>query len=115
MSKGVKRASKKVSKKATGAKKSRKGKKSFKSYINKVNKASKKGLTMSSRAGKILNSFVEDMFDKIATQASALARSTKTATIKAATMQAAVRITLPADLGAHASSEAAKAVTTSMK
>ena len=114
MSKGAKRASKKISKKA-GGKKTKKGKKSFKSYISKVNKASKKGLTLSSRAGKILNSFVEDMFDKIATQASALARSTKAATIKAATMQAAVRITLPAELGSHAASEASKAVTTSMK
>lgn len=100
-----------ATKKTTVAKKSnRKGKKSFKSYIAKVNKASKKGLTLSSKAVKILNSFCFDMFDKIATQAAALARSTKRSTIKAAEVQTAVRLTLPAELGKHAAGEASKAV-----
>ena len=94
-----------------GAKKgSKKGKKSFKSYISKVNKNSKKGLTLSSKAVKILNSFVYDIFDRVATQAAALVRANKGATINAAAVQTAVRLQLSGDLARHAVSEASKAV-----
>ena len=72
MAKG-KTSTKRIAKKAGGSK--RKGKKSFKSYIGKVNKASKRGLTLSSKAVKVLNSFVNDMFDRIAVQAAAVARA----------------------------------------
>ena len=94
-----------------GAKKgSKKGKKSFKSYISKVNKNSKKGLTLSSKSVKILNSFVYDIFDRVATQAAAIVRANKGATINAAAVQTAVRLQLSGDLARHAVSEASKAV-----
>ena len=83
----------------------------FNTYINRVNKNAKKGLTLSSKSVKILNSFVQDMFDKIATQAAALARANKKSTIRAAEVQTAVRLQLPADLAKHSISEASKAVT----
>ena len=108
------KVSNKVAKKSAGAKKGgarRKGKRSFGTYISRVNKNSKKGLTLSSKTVKILNSFVFDMFDKIATQAAALARANKKQTIRAAEIQTAVRLTLPADLAKHSISEASKAVT----
>jgi histone H2B len=59
---------------------------------------------------KILNSFVFDMFDKIATQAAELVRANKTSTIRGDTIAAAVKLTLPADLGKHAIAEAAKTI-----
>merc|ERR1712000_554028 len=59
----------------------------FNTFINRVNKNAKKGLTLSSKSVKILNSFVHDMFDKIATQAAALARANKKSTIRAAEVQ----------------------------
>ena len=97
-------------KKVAGKKGGKKGKKSFKSYISKVNKNSKKGLTLSSKSVKILNSFVFDMFDRIATQAAAVVRANKGATINAAAIQTAVRLQLSGDLARHAVSEASKAV-----
>merc|ERR1712169_49799 len=59
----------------------------FNTFINRVNKNAKKGLTLSSKSVKILNSFVHDMFDKIAPQAAALARANKKSTIRAAEVQ----------------------------
>ena len=87
----------------------------FNTFINRVNKNAKKGLTLSSKSVKILNSFVLDMFDKIATQAAALARANKKSTLRAAEIQTAVRLTLPADLAKHSISEASKAVTAALK
>ena len=106
---GAKRGAKK------GGKRSRKGKRSFNTYISRVNKAAKRGLTLSSKSVKILNSFVQDQLDRIATQAAALARANKRSTIRAAEIQTAVRLALPADLAKHAISEASKAVTTASK
>ena len=87
----------------------------FNTFISRVNKNSKKGLTLSSKSVKILNSFVLDMFDKIATQAAALVRANKKSTIRAAEIQTAVRLQLPADLAKHSISEASKAVTAALK
>ena len=106
---------KRAATKKAGSKRQRKGKRSFGTYINRVNKNAKKGLTLSSKSVKILNSFVVDMFDKLATQAASLARANKKSTIGAAEVQTAVRLTLPADLAKHSISEASKAVTTAFK
>ena len=109
-------SSSKGSKGSKGGKRGgRKGKRSFATYINRVNKNSKKGLTLSSKSVKILNSFAFDMFDKIATQAAAVARAARKSTLGAAEIQTAVRLTLPADLAKHSISEASKAVTTALK
>ena len=106
----AKRSTKKVAKKAAKI-----GRRSFNTYINRVAKKGSKALALSSKSVKVLNSFCQDMFDKIATQAAALARANKKSTIRAAEIQTAVRLTLPADLAKHSISEASKAVTTSMK
>ena len=107
-----------MAKSSTNAKKgAKKGSKkgSYATFINRVNKNAKKGLTLSGKSVKILNSFVQDLFDKIATQAGALTRQTKKSTIGASEIQTAVRLTLPADLAKHSISEASKAVTTAFK
>ena len=111
MAKGKSGAAKVAAKK--GSKRTRKGKRSFRSFISKVNKQSKRGLTLSSKAVAVINSFVFDQFDVIATQAAALARANKRSTIRAAEIQTAVRLSLPADLAKHSISEASKAVTSS--
>ena len=117
MSKGAKKSG--VAKKAGGAKKAkksgRKGKRSFATYIGRVNKNSKRGLTLSSRTVKILNSFAFDLFDRLATQAAALARLNKKATLGSREIQSAVRLQLPAELAAHSMSEASKAVSAASK
>ena len=99
-------------KKAAAPKKAKKSKKNFSSYIAKVLKQAspKTKLSMSSKSMAIVNSFVFDMFEKIATEAAALTRVNKKATLGSREVQTAVRLTLPAGLGKHCMSEATKAV-----
>jgi len=89
----------------------KKGKKSFSSYIAKVLKqASKQKLSMSSKSMAIVNSFVTDMFDRIAVEAASLTRVNKKSTLGSAEIQTAVRLVLPAELSKHAVAESTKAV-----
>ena len=103
-------AKKSVSKK-TVAKKSVRKPRSFGRYISKVLKGSSKSkLTMSSKAVKIIDSLIKDQMDVIATQSAALARSAKKRTLGSREVQAAVRLTLPAELAKHAMAEGTRAV-----
>ena len=98
-------------KSASGARGSRKPKRSYSTYIAKVLKgASKSKLTLSSKSMKILNSLVVDFFDRLATEAAALARGAKKRTLGSREMQTAVRLTLPAELAKHAMAEGTRAV-----
>eukprot|EP01132_Coremiostelium_polycephalum_P004760 gene4760-5939_t len=100
-----------------GAAKPKKKKKSdynsFSSYIHKLLKAiapsnagaggeKNKKYTISSVAMKVMNSFVHDIFERIATEASVLARKKKRSTLHARDIQVAVRITLTGELAKHA-------------
>merc|ERR1719265_2687618 len=60
----------------------------------------------------IMNSFVNDMFERLATEASKLSRYNKKPTITSREIQSAVRLVLPGELAKHAVSEGTKAVTT---
>jgi histone H2B len=91
-------------------KRSRKGKRTFKRYIFKALKAVHKDLTLSGKTMGILNSFVTDMFERIATEASGLARVNKRRTLGSREVQTAVRLLLPAELAKHAIAEGTKAV-----
>ena len=111
MAKAVKKAAsgaKRVAKK--GGKRHRKGKRTFRTYIYRALKQVNKDLTLSGKTMKIMNSFVNDMFDRIATEASALARVNKKKTLGSREVQTAVRLTLPAELAKHAMAEGTKAV-----
>lgn len=66
---------------------------------------------ISSRAMSIMNSFVNDLFERIATEASRLAQYNKRSTITSREVQTAVRLLLPGELAKHAVSEGTKAVT----
>ncbi|XP_040276574.1 histone H2B 1.1-like [Bufo bufo] len=66
---------------------------------------------ISSKAMGIMNSFVNDIFERIAGEASRLAHYNKRSTITSREIQTAVRLLLPGELAKHAVSEGTKAVT----
>eukprot|EP00193_Tetraselmis_chui_P009706 CAMPEP_0177751950 /NCGR_PEP_ID=MMETSP0491_2-20121128/659_1 /TAXON_ID=63592 /ORGANISM="Tetraselmis chuii, Strain PLY429" /LENGTH=125 /DNA_ID=CAMNT_0019267121 /DNA_START=105 /DNA_END=482 /DNA_ORIENTATION=+ len=95
-----------------GKKKARKTKaETYKIYIYKVLKQVHPDTGVSSKAMSIMNSFINDLFEKIATEASKLARYNKKPTITSREIQTAVRLILPGELAKHAVSEGTKAVT----
>ncbi|KAF7259608.1 hypothetical protein EG68_02876 [Paragonimus skrjabini miyazakii] len=59
----------------------------------------------------IMNSFVNDIFERIAAESSRLAHYNKRSTITSREIQTAVRLLLPGELAKHAVSEGTKAVT----
>merc|ERR1712090_117665 len=60
---------------------------------------------VSSKAMSIMNSFVNDLFERIAAEASRLAHYNKRSTITSREIQTAVRLLLPGELAKHAVSE----------
>ena len=66
---------------------------------------------ISSKAMGIMNSFVNDIFERIATESSRLAQYSKKSTISSREIQTAIRLLLPGELAKHAVSEGTKAVT----
>ncbi|XP_051970785.1 late histone H2B.L4-like [Xyrauchen texanus] len=68
--------------------------------------------TRASRAGLcVMNSFVNDVFERIVPEASQLAQYTKHSIITSRELQNAVRLLLPRELAKHAMSEGTKTVT----
>ena len=109
--KGEKKAATK-SKPAGDAKKRRKSRKeSYSIYIYKVLKQVHPDTGISSKAMSIMNSFVNDIFERIAIESSRLAHYNKKHTITSREIQTAVRLHLPGELSKHAVSEGTKAVT----
>ena len=88
----------------------RHSKRSWSCYIHRAVHTINKQITMSSRTMKIMNSFVTDMFERIAVEAAGLARTNKKHTLGSREVQTAVRLILPAELAKHAMAEATRAV-----
>ncbi|KAI5021748.1 hypothetical protein ZWY2020_058478 [Hordeum vulgare] len=91
-----------------------KGKKSvetYKIYIFKVLKQVHPDIGISSKAMSIMNSFINDIFEKLAGEAAKLARYNKKPTITSREIQTSARLVLPGELAKHAVSEGTKAVT----
>ncbi|XP_064511366.1 histone H2B 1/2/3/4/6-like [Pseudopipra pipra] len=108
--KGSKKAVTKTQKK--GDKKRKKSRKeSYSIYVYKVLKQVHPDTGISSKAMGIMNSFVNDIFERIAGEASRLAHYNKRSTITSREIQTAVRLLLPGELAKHAVSEGTKAVT----
>ncbi|PKU33671.1 histone h2b 1 2 3 4 6 [Limosa lapponica baueri] len=108
--KGSKKAVTKTQKK--GDKKRKKSRKeSYSIYVYKVLKQVHPDTGISSKAMSIMNSFVNDIFERIAGEASRLAHYNKRSTITSREIQTAVRLLLPGELAKHAVSEGTKAVT----
>merc|ERR1712012_978098 len=94
-----------------GGSSNRKRKESYAIYIYKVLKQVHPDTGVSSKAMSIMNSFVNDIFERIAGEASRLAHYNKRSTITSREIQTAVRLLLPGELAKHAVSEGTKAVT----
>ncbi|CAG9557765.1 unnamed protein product [Danaus chrysippus] len=92
-------------------KKKHKRKESYAIYIYKVLKQVHPDTGISSKAMSIMNSFVNDIFERIAAEASRLAHYNKRSTITSREVQTSVRLLLPGELAKHAVSEGTKAVT----
>ncbi|XP_068818579.1 histone H2B-like [Capricornis sumatraensis] len=68
------------------------------------------GLSLSRESVNILDSFVKDMFERIAEEAGRLAHCNRRCTMMTEDIQTAVRLLLPGELGKYATSEATKTV-----
>ena len=97
---------------AAGAKK-RSGKRveSYSSYIYKVLKQVHPETGISKKGMSVMNSFINDIFERIASEAGKLARYNGKSTLTSREIQTAVRLSLPGELAKHAVSEGTKAVT----
>jgi histone H2B len=98
-----------VAKKAAAPKRRRA--ETFSVYIYRVLKQVHPETGISKKSMSILNSFVNDIFEKIANEASRLVRYNKKHTLSSREVQTAVRLLLPGELAKHAVSEGTKAVT----
>lgn len=109
------KAEKKIAKEVTSEikkkKKTKKSTETYKIYIFKVLKQVHPDIGISGKAMGIMNSFINDIFEKLAQESSRLARYNKKPTITSREIQTAVRLVLPGELAKHAVSEGTKAVT----
>jgi histone H2B len=97
--------------KSSGVARRKKRTESYASYIYKVLKQVHPDTGISKKAMSIMNSFINDIFERIAGEAGRLVRYNKKATLSSREVQTSVRLILPGELAKHAVSEGTKAVT----
>ncbi|XP_059107084.1 late histone H2B.L4-like [Peromyscus eremicus] len=83
---------------------------SFAIYFPKVLRRVHVGFTLSEKSVSILDSFVKDMFERIANEASNLARQNKSSTINSREIQTAVCLLLPGKICKQAVAEGTMAL-----
>ncbi|GMI53090.1 hypothetical protein ScalyP_jg3693 [Parmales sp. scaly parma] len=110
MAKTPSKKSAKAPKKA-GSGKKKKRIESYSSYIYKVLKQVHPDTGISKKGMSIMNSFINDVFERISSEAGKLAKYNKKATLSSREIQTSVRLMLPGELAKHAVSEGTKAVT----
>ncbi|NWX05737.1 H2B1A protein, partial [Caloenas nicobarica] len=88
-----------------------KRKETYSVYIYKVLKQVHPDIGISSKAMSIMNSFISDIFERLALEASHLAQYSQRSTITSREVQTAARLLLPGELAKHAVCEGTKAVT----
>ena len=98
---------------AAGGKKKKASKRteSYSSYIYKVLKHVHPETGISKKGMAVMNSFINDIFERIASEAGKLARYNGKSTLTSREIQTGVRLSLPGELAKHAVSEGTKAVT----
>ena len=89
----------------------RKRTEAYSTYIYKVLKQVHPDTGISKRAMSIMNSFINDVFERLAFESGRLGRYNGKATLSSREVQTAVRLALPGELAKHAVSEGTKAVT----
>lgn len=87
------------------------GKKFYAKYIKGVLTQVHPGMQLTSKAMCIMDSFVKDIFDRIATEASRLIQYNEKRTLTAREIQTAVRLILSSTLARHAERNAMQAIT----
>ena len=107
----AKKSEKKPKKSGDKKKRTKKRTESYSSYIYKVLKQVHPDTGISSKAMSIMNSFINDIFGRLAGEAGKLAIYSKKATLSSREIQTSVRLMLPGELAKHAVSEGTKAVT----
>ena len=105
------KVAKKAVKKAARAAPKRKRTESFAVYIYRVLKQVHPETGISKKSMSIMNSFINDVFERIAGESSRLVRYSKRHTLSSREVQTAVRLLLPGELARHAVAEGTKAVT----
>uniref|UniRef100_A0A8C8H2T3 Histone H2B n=1 Tax=Oncorhynchus tshawytscha TaxID=74940 RepID=A0A8C8H2T3_ONCTS len=86
-------------------------KESYAIYMYKVLKQVHPDTSISSKAMGIMNSLVNNIFERIAGESSRCAHYNKRSTITSREIQTAMRLLLPGELAKHAVSEGSKAIT----
>ena len=110
MAKAARKGTRAATKKAGGRRK-KADTSTFKTYISRVLKQVHPKITISKKSMSIMNSFVSDTFDKVATEGGRLCKLNKKHTLSSREIQTAIRLVLPGELAKHAVSEGTKAVT----
>merc|ERR1711907_233490 len=82
----------------------------FSLYIYKVLKQVHPEIGISKKAMNIMNSFINDTFDRLSTESAKLVRYNRKRTLSSREIQSAVKLLLPGELSKHAISEGTKAV-----
>lgn len=83
---------------------------SYSSYIYQIIKLVHPELSITNKGMNNLNSFVNDIFERIAVEAGRLTRYNKKTTMTSREIQSATKMVLRGDLATHAISEGTKAV-----
>lgn len=83
----------------------------YSTYIYRVLKQIHPETGISKKAMSIMNSFINDVFERLCNEAGRLARYNSKATLSSREVQTSVRLVLPGELAKHAVSEGTKAVT----
>merc|ERR1712173_109041 len=94
-----------------GGKNRRRRNESYGIYTYRVLKQVHPDTGISKRAMGIMNSFLNDVFERLAGEAGRLCRYNKKRTLTSREIQTSVRLLLPGELAKHAVSEGTKAVT----
>ena len=106
-----KKSAKKGGKKGAAGKRRKRRTESYSIYIYKVLKQVHPDTGISKKSMSIMNSFIGDVFERIASEAGKLGKYAGRQTLSSREVQTAVRLVLPGELAKHAVSEGTKAVT----
>jgi len=85
-----------------GKKRKRKRIETYNTYIYKTLKKTQQKMSISYKAMSIMNSFMKDMFEQIATEAAKIKQNNKRPRLTAREIQSAVKIVLPKQLSRYA-------------
>jgi histone H2B len=94
-----------------GGKRRRRRVESYQTYIHNVLKQVHPDTGISRRGMSVMNSVMNDLFERVAGESGRLVRYSKKGTMSSREVQTAVRLVFPGELAKHAVSEGTKAVT----